>query len=347
MDKITLPMRRPPGRISREKEGEYWESLREFADGLRQLQMNLDFQMSARGWCYHLEGDSGLTKGDFDWAQKEIQKAREAGYLPPGFIADEDSRKMAVPRDLSETPEEFIEWHHDQWKEAEETFRNSWENYEWVSFWEQQDVYLQLFVEKVDLKSLFQKLCFKYRIPSANLKGHGSLEQKASAARNFKEMEQSGKQPVLLVCADFDPAGLCISQNQHEHFQRLAEFTEWDPSNLIVDRFGLNYEFIIENGLTWIEGLEGGSGKDISDPSHAFWKKNTYGVREYVAQYGRRKVEANSVVVKPEMGRQMLLDAIHKWLGPDAYEKHEEKVREGQERARLLIDEYLENDDSP
>ncbi|GAJ16813.1 unnamed protein product, partial [marine sediment metagenome] len=49
--------------------------------------------------------------------------------------------------------------------------------------------YLQLLVEKVDLKSLFRSICNKYRIPMANLRGWGSLEQKAVIAKNFELAE--------------------------------------------------------------------------------------------------------------------------------------------------------------
>lgn len=339
---IELPLRRKQGRPSKESEQEYERSLMRFSRDLIEVQKGIDFHMSARGWCYYLEGVAGLEKGEFQWAADRIQKAREQGYLPPGFISDEDSRMLTKPSDWGVSVDEYVQLQYDTWREAENTFRNCGDAFEWVSFWEHQDVYLQLFVEKVDLKTLFEKQCSKYRIPCANIKGHGSLEQKAAAAANFQAMEARGKQVVLLVCADFDPAGLCISGNQLEGFHRLSEFTGWDPSNLIIDRFGLNYDFIEANGLSWIDNLMTSSGKDLSDPSHQFYRDNVFGVREYIAQYGARKCEANAVVVKSQMGRQMLQDTIDKWLGPDAYELHQERLEAERERVNELVGVYLE-----
>lgn len=42
-----------------------------FADELIRLAKSLDFKMSSRGWCYHLE-EHGLSKGDFDKAEALI-----------------------------------------------------------------------------------------------------------------------------------------------------------------------------------------------------------------------------------------------------------------------------------
>ena len=47
----------------------------------------------------------------------------------------------------------------------------------------------------------------------------------------------------------------------HAEWLRLME-------RLTIDRFGLNADFIHDQGLTWIDGLETGSGRNLSDPKH-------------------------------------------------------------------------------
>ena len=42
----------------------------------------------------------------------------------------------------------------------------------------------------------------------------------------------------------------------------------YDPINLNIERFGLNYDFIVANKLSWIDNLITASGKDLADPSH-------------------------------------------------------------------------------
>jgi hypothetical protein len=113
--------------------------------------------------------------------------------------------------------------------------------------------------------------------------------------------------------------------------------------HLVIDRFGLNADFIAANNLTWIDNLETGSGKSLADPGHKD-HKCAY-VQDYIREFGVRKVEANALVVRPEAGRQLCLHAILKYLPEDAPEKyqedlipHREQVRE--EILRRLREEY-------
>ena len=76
----------------------------------------------------------------------------------------------------------------------------------------------------------------------------------------------------------------------------------------------------------------------MSSPSHEFYKKNIYHVREYIAKYGVRKCEANAIVIVPELGRKMLQDFVDKWLGEDAYKDYLEAIKTGQQEAKELIE---------
>ena len=346
---VRLPFRRPSGYQKPGVAKLYADSLRDFADDLISIQKDLDFHVSARGWCYEMEhfSEPPLDKGDFDWAQDQINEARKRGFLKPGFILEEEGHEIERQDEYPETPEEYAERRFEQWQEAKTNYLMSWRHYDAddVSFWDDKDCYIQLLVEKVDLKSLFRNICEKYRIPMANMKGMGSIEQKAGMAQRFREMENKGKVPVLLACGDHDPAGLCISNILKDHFLDYGAFSGWNAENLIVDRIGLNYDFIQENGLSWISGLKTASGKDLANPNHYFYKKNIYDIQGYIEKYGTRKCEANAVIVVPELGRKMLTDAIAKYIGEEAYEKYESRIKEGKEKVRDLIAAKMEYED--
>lgn len=49
-----------PGRTNRK------EGLREFAAELERISDTIGFKISARGWCYQLEGFGLITKAEFD-----------------------------------------------------------------------------------------------------------------------------------------------------------------------------------------------------------------------------------------------------------------------------------------
>jgi len=337
---ITLPVKIGRGQASSKQKEIYILSLEKFANDMIEIQKGIDFQMGARGWCYALE-PGGLGKDDFDWAQKKIQECRLLGYLKPGFILEEDGHIVSEFEDTSTDPEDYFNNEYNDWQQSEQTFTDSWKWFSSVSFWDYQKYYIQILVEKSDLKSLFMKVCSKYGIAIANMRGWGSLEQKATMAANFERAERKGLTPVLLACGDFDPPGIHISKALEKQFDEYKVFTGWDPKNLIVERIGLSYEFILENQLSWVDNLLTGSGKNLASPKHKFYQRNTYGIREYIQDYGERKCEANAVVVVPELGRKMLQDAIDKYLGADAYQKHENRVYEARTQIKNMIDERL------
>jgi len=138
----------------------------------------------------------------------------------------------------------------------------------------------------------------------------------------FAKWERQGKIPVLLYCGDHDPAGLAITHFLKSNLRDLSDATGWSPDNLIIDRFGLNYDFIQENNLTWIDNLITGSGKDLANPKHKDHGKPY--VQDYIAKYGIRKCEANALVKNPDRGRQLCLDSITKYVPKDAPERYEE-----------------------
>src|SRR5262249_17222070 len=150
-----------------------------------------------------------------------------------------------------------------------------------------EEYYTQMLVEKIDLVTLFQPVCKDYHIPVANCKGWQSILLRADYARRFKEAEERGLKCVLLYCGDFDPGGLLMSDRLRKNLEdlkrgRWGDGTEgYDPKDLEIVRFGLNYDFIEENNFTWIEGLETGGRRkgqitDLADPRHEHHK------REYV-----------------------------------------------------------------
>ncbi len=127
------------------------------------------------------------------------------------------------------------------------------------------------------------------------------LNSRAAIMRRFAEHEGAGRRVVLLYCGDHDPGGLQISEFLRSNLADLAGAVGWDPQNLIIDRFGLNADFIETNGLPWIENLETSGGGRLDDPRHRDHRKPY--VQDYLRAFGARKVEANALVVRATEGR--------------------------------------------
>jgi hypothetical protein len=282
----------------------------------------LDFKVSSRGWCYILE-DHGLVKGDFDAAQKLINECRKDGNLPLDIVVDDGAREFNNLESIDENdPEGEAEWLVNYVQKAHA-------NYLPFSFWNFQDYYIEMLVEKIDLKSLLAPVCSEFHVPLANARGWSDLNSRAAMMTRFAHWEAEGKRCVLLYFGDFDPAGLHISDCLRSNLADLANAVGWHPGDLIIDRFGLNHDFIVENNLTWIDNLETGSRKRLDDPRHPDHRKDY--VQDYLKKYGVRKVEANALVVRPEAGRDLCRQTILKYVNCDAINNFNEALAEQQD----------------
>lgn len=321
-------------------------SLSAFADNLIEISEHVGFRMSARGWCYLLEGlkDSDgknlITKDQFDLAETAINTCRELGYLPIDFTAEEEGRKFAgieVP-DTHMDAGDLIARYLNGVAECERYYTPDW--------WEGEYYYIQMLVEKIDLKTLFGPVCQDYHIPIATSKGWSSMLQRAEYAKRFMEAEERGLNCVLLYCGDHDPDGLRISEHLRKNLVQLKDIvwedgTEgYDPRDLTIKRFGLNYDFIQKHDLVWINNLITGSGKNLANPNHPNHSMSY--VQDYLAKVGVRKCEANAIVKEPEIGRVLCRAAIESFLD-DGTVPCVLDAKTRFQRKRERVDRYIRN----
>ena len=326
--------RRGRGRQSLESESIYQKQLKDFCEEITEIDSGLDFKVSSRGWAYILENHGRITKGDFDAAQRLINQCRKDGLLPLDICSEDDGRHAENVEDIdNETPTEFAESWVAHLYRAHHHFTP-------CSFWDDLDIYLEMTVEKVDLKSLFAPVCEPFRIAITNVSGWNDINSRAAIMRRFAHWESKGKRCVLLHCGDHDPGGLQIADFLRSNMADLARAVGWGPDNLTIERFGLNADFIEQHGLTWIENLETSSGGRLDDPRHPDHRKSY--VQSYLRQYGARKVEANALVVRPQAGRDLCRRAILRHLPRTAIVQYERKLDGFRELARAEIARVLE-----
>lgn len=325
---IKLPQKLGKGRATLDQKIKYNQDLINFAEGIKELKSSLDIQVSARGWCYLLETKRVINKNQFDLVTDLITKCRKTGLLPIDICAEDDSRSIENinysphsddPKKYLDSLLDTLQWHI--------------EYYNPIDFWENQQYQLFLAVEKIDLKGLFQPICRKYHIPYVNFKGWADINSRFNLIRLFKNAESEGRIPVLLYCGDFDPAGINISTKLRKNLDDLSEATQWQSSNLIIDRFGLNYEFIELHDLVWIDNLTSGSGKDLSKSKEQY-------IKDYIANYGIRKCESNALITIPQIARQLFETTVNKYVSSDSVTSYQQKVTEAQSLATEVFEEF-------
>lgn len=293
-----------------------------FAKEIKRISKDIGFRISSRGWAYQLEVEGIISKAEFDRVESLINKCRKEGILPIDFVAEEEGRQFSgVETPETNTPiEEMEHWVGGALRA---------ENYYTPDWWEGEEYYIQMVVEKIDLKTLFKPVCKEYHIPIATSKGWSSMLQRALYSQRFCEAEERGLKSVLLYCGDHDPDGLRISDFLRKNLNELKDIVwrngekGYDPKNLIITRFGLDADFIKENNITWIDNLITGSGKNLANPKHRNY--NLSYVQSYLKEFGARKCEANALVTMPKAAKKLVENAIINYVGHDAKSRFYEK----------------------
>ena len=320
VDSALLPKRRR-GRQSPESEAGYREKVEAFCKLIRQIHSTLDFAVGSRGWCYLLE-EHGLTKGEFDAAEKLITACRKSGDLPLDICAEDASRETIGVEQIDECGDPSAK------ADAllDHIIDHGHEGYLPISLWDDLKVYVEVATEKLDLRNLFKPVCDEFHVPITNIKGWSDVNARAAMMRRFKMHEAKRRKCVLLLCGDHDPGGLHITDMMRKNLEDVAGAVGWSPTptNLIMTRFGLNADFIDDNDLTWIDNLETSSGKRLDDADHADHDKDY--VQDYIAEHGVRKCEANALVVEPVIGRQLCRDAILEHVSITAVRRYERRL---------------------
>jgi hypothetical protein len=290
----------------------------------------LDFRVSKRGWCYLAEEHAGLPKGDFKKFERLIDVLRKQGLVPVGIVAEDGKRAADNLPGRRQTPDEYAD-------EQAELTAESWETYEPGNFWDYQKYYVEVMVEKVDLRNLFVDVCAEFQIVIWNAGGWSDINSRVAALRRFQEHHKAGRRCVLPYCGDHDPAGLNISGFIRSNLLELAGAAGWEASedNLLIDRFGLNLDFIRRHRLSWIAGLETGSGENLADEKHRDHKKDY--VQSYLKAHGAKKVEANTLVTRADAGRALCRATIEKYIDADGVAEYEADREEAREAVRKAL----------
>jgi hypothetical protein len=331
---MKLP-RRKPGYQPEAAKVQYEEEVKAFCAVIRELHSSLRFAASARGYAYFLEGLGKITKGEFDTAEKLIGDCRKNGSLPYDIVAADETRRAVSFERLSENGVE------DEAASALDTLRNWHVGYTPFSFWDDQDVYIEMAVEKNDVRNLFIPPCGRFQVHIINLKGWCDITERVRMLKRFKRRSNEGKRCKLLAFVDHDPSGLQISKFLRENLKAVAHPAGCSPDSIGLEiiRVGLTKKQIDDLGLLWIENLETASGDDLSDPSHHDHNKDY--VQNYIREFGARKVEANALMAHPAAAQQLCLDIIHQYLSDGAVEDHEARLEEVREELKDCIAELM------
>jgi hypothetical protein len=343
---MTLALPEPVGRgkVKPERRARFGAEVEAWCKELIELKPRVEFDPGARGWCYIME-PHGLTKADFDKAEKLISTCRKSGLLPLDFTTDDVDRGFSNIEEIEDAPENKAEAIV-AYVETAQAY------YDPVSFWEFQGNYVEMVVEKAALKNLFDPTCAGFHLALGNTRGSWSINMRVALLCRLAEQQAAGKNCVLLNCGDHDPHGLRMSSALRSNLEDVLpafkrtypEFEDFDLDAVKIERFGLNADFVEQHKLSWIDNLLTGGGRNLADPNH--YHNGHHDVQDYIATFGAKKVEAEALVVRQDAGRDLCRQAILKYVDLDGIKEFErvrdEKRAEMREHLDRLVREVLE-----
>lgn len=308
------------------------------------------FAFGARGWGYILEGHSVITKGQLDAFEKWLGDMRKAGHLDPDVVSDDDNRTADYIEVIDTT---------EPGAEADRLIDSliNWVNlYQPLSLWEGLEFYVEVAVEKVDLKVLFGPVCRRFHVALTNVKGSSDINARRRMLQRFKAHSKAGRICILLYFGDHDPMGLRIAKDLSSNLFDCKDIrdVQFDPTGKVeVVRIGLTLDHInqiqVDSGGhdPWIHNLITSSGKDLiglDKHGKPHPDRNKDYVVEYLAAHGAKKVEANILAAHPDFAERIITDAITAYVPPDWPEQHEARLRPQREKVRQeLIDRINAN----
>lgn len=251
-------------------------------DGYTLTLRQLYYQFVARGFIensiksYNNLGNvisDGRLAGLIDWDAIEDRTrnlAQQATWGSPAEILEQDSRIFKYP------------------------------------FWEDQPVYIEVWVEKEALAGVIERSAYKWRCPWFACRGYSSQSEQWRAGVRFMNM---GKPVKIIHLGDHDPSGIDMTR---DNIDRLYMFSE--GADVEVTRIALNMPQVEKYNPP-------PNPTKFQDPRAA----------DYIAKFGNESWELDAL--DPKVIDKLISDEIKQYINFDTWE--ETKKREEKAKKRL------------
>lgn len=173
-----------------------WNPGKKYRTLLRQIQRVLENgeQRTVRDVYYALEARG--DKWEYRYVKRAVKKGRRSGYISPSQIVDSSRQPVTTVSDGWTHPREFLE----------QRIRGIWNSY-WENYWKYQDTYVEVWLEKQSLATVFQPICQEKVVRLEATRGDWSDSKVFEATRRIQEILNTGTDVQILYFGDFNPSG--------------------------------------------------------------------------------------------------------------------------------------------
>ena len=135
------------------------------------------------------------------------------------------------------------------------------------NFWEDQETYIEVWVEKISLCDYFEPICKHWGVILVPCKGDQAISAIWEAKQRFDEKLTKGKKIKILYFGDFNPSGV------HAPIAIKNTLRNWNTPNVEFKRIALLFEDIAKYNLP-------------PNPTKKTTKKDRILAERFIAKYG-------------------------------------------------------------
>lgn len=186
------------------------------------------YALEARGFAQELDDPSDF---EYRYVKRAVKKGRRAGFIDPGLIYDASRQAEATVTKGYDSPEQF----------ARDVVEPSWKQYD-ENFWEDQPTYVEVWLEKQSLASVFAPICREHNVRLEATRGDWSDSKIYEAANRLRSKLAEGKDVRVLYFGDYNPSGLhapVAVQNTMRHYgldiRRELRESDYDEGRFYFD----------------------------------------------------------------------------------------------------------------
>lgn len=146
---------------------------------------DLYYALESRGYDY-----------DYDEVNYAVKRGRRAGYIDPSKVVDTSRTADATPSGVESDP---ADWLRSRVRHSDAVYNRN--------FWEDQPKYVEVWLEKASLSSVFAPICREYNVRLEATRGDWSDSKVYEATQRLNGKLFDGKDVRVLWFGDYNPSG--------------------------------------------------------------------------------------------------------------------------------------------
>lgn len=280
----------------------------ETINGILDVYARQGYDLSLRQLYYQLVSRNIVenTERSYKNIGNLVSDARLAGYIDWEMIKDRGRETIKNPH----------------WADPADFMRVVAPQYRF-DLWADQDVYVEVMVEKQALEGVLQPVCRALDVPFTANKGYSSSSAMYEASKRFLSRAEDGKDLYIIYLGDHDPSGIDMSRDVGDRLDlflktSLDRCDEIGPNEvpiINVKRVALNMDQV----------------RELNPPENPA-KITDSRAANYISTYGRSSWELDAI--EPRQLASIVRNAIVDVMDYDLFEENRKKQED--QRAQLV-----------